>query len=705
MKSSTDRPSGLRRTEAGKENNTAKPPSRFLADLHLFDLIGKGLFGLDLEDGGRIIAVGRVGAAVLERTVSDIVGFLPDDLLPEAVTRSITEHATLASPRSVTIETPLPTTGAPDRIIAWTLHDITHDGKHLALLETEDVTTRKHNEKRLRNLFRAVEQSPASVVITNTKGVIEYVNPRFTQNTGYGFDEVIGQTPSIVKSGFTSDQQYRDLWNTITAGREWHGELLNRRKNGEMFWEHISISPVRNEDGEIAHFIAVKEDITDRKEYEKRLRYQAHYDELTKLPNRILITDRLGQALARADRNQDHVGVAFIDLDDFKKVNDTLGHTYGDDLLRVAARRLMSCIRSSDTVGRLGGDEFLVILPDLKDGTHASTVADKILAAFEDPFIILGHSITTTASIGLTLYPDDGREAEILMRNADAAMYLAKDAGRNCQRCFHPEINTIAMHRLRMESLLRGAVTRNELFVVYQPQICAADGHLVGAEALVRWQSPEFGLVPPLDFIGLAEDSGLIEPIGQFVLETACRQFAAWQTRLPPGTRISVNVSTRQVASPSFSESVAKTLWETGLSPSLLEIELTESLFALRTPVIMDNLTRLRRIGIRLAVDDFGTGYSSLSYLREFPVDSVKIDRSFLIPVGDPAADALVRAIVAMGHSLSLQVVAEGIETLEQMAFLKTIACDVAQGFHIARPLVAKDFLPFALSLHGHHAP
>lgn len=665
-------------------------------DLRLFDVTGKGVFALDLDDDGRVIAVGAMGAALLAREPDDLVDCPPADAFPVSVAQAV--HDCLGQPTFPTrvIQTLLPTRLVADRIIEWTLHGLSAGAGRVALLEANDVTIRKRNDNRLRNMARAVEQSPVSVVITDVKGVIEYVNPRFTQISGYGYDEAIGMTPSIVKSGFTSPQQYRELWETIVAGREWRGELLNRRKNGDLFWEHISISPIRDESGAIVRFVAVKEDVTMRKEYEKRLLYQAHYDDLTKLPNRLLSIDRLTQALARADRNREHVGVAFIDLDNFKKVNDTLGHTYGDDLLRVAARRLVGCIRASDTVGRLGGDEFVIVLPDLHDPAHALGVADKILEAFQEPFLILGHSITTTASVGLTIFPNDGREANILLRNADAAMYRAKDAGRNCCRTFHAGLNALAMHRLRLESLLSGALDRDEIFVVYQPQVDTRSGKLIGAEALARWRSPELGLVSPLDFIPLAEDSGLIEQIGRYVLETACRQLALWQHQLPPGTRIGVNVSSRQMSVPGFAGVVEQVLGATGIAPHSLEIELTESLFALRSASVVDTLNALRAMGVRLAVDDFGTGYSSLSYLREFPVDTVKIDRSFMIPVGDEAADSLVRAIVTMGHSLGLQVVGEGIETAQQLTFLQDSGCDAAQGYFISKPLPAEAFLRFA---------
>jgi len=665
------------------------------ADLHLMGKIGKAVFCLNLKPKGEVHYATGAAAQLLNLPIEDIIGQPSDEVFPVQVAKIVSETSCTPNLLPRTVEVNMPTPEIPDRCIEWTLHVVVDEVECYSILEARDITVRKRNETSLRNLSHAVEQSPAVVMITDNKGIIEYVNPRFTQVTGYGMDETIGKTPSMLKSGFTSPIQYKDLWKTITAGMEWRGEFLNRKKNGELFWEQISISPVRSEDGEISRYIAVKEDISVRKEHEKRILYQAHYDELTKLPNRILVTDRLSQALTRADRNNAYVGIAFIDLDGFKKVNDTLGHTYGDDLLRQAARRLMTCIRASDTVGRMGGDEFLVIIPDLNDKDHAQIVTNNILKAFEKPFNIQSHSITTTASIGLTIYPNDGTDLESLLRNADAAMYSAKEVGRNCCGIFHASMNENAMRRLRMESLLSGAISRNELYVLYQPQIHTTKGTLIGAEALLRWENPEFGSVSPLEFIQLAEATGQIETLGNFVLDTACHQFSIWREQLPPDFRMSINASPKQFVTDTFVNMVFETLDKYGLPPRSLEIEITEGLFALNSPEIIDYLNRLRCKGVRIAVDDFGTGYSALSYLREFPVNTVKIDRSFMIPVGEPAADSLVRAIVTMGHSLGLDVVGEGVETNDQLTFLRNINCDITQGFFIDRPLHPDTFAKY----------
>ncbi len=663
--------------------------------LQLLDRIGKAFFCISLGSPQVILDASHKGAELVGTLPNAMIGAAPNLFFPDGVTKCLQETPGTPGLPPRVMETMLSTPETPERYVEWTLHAMTENDIAFLLLEARDISARKYNENNLKNLSRAVEQSPVVVMITDVNGVIEYVNPRFCQVTGYTLEETIGNTPSMLKSGFTSPIQYKDLWQTIIAGQEWRGEFLNRKKNGELFWEHISISPIRREDGEISRFIAVKEDISVRKEHEKRILYQAHYDELTKLPNRILVTDRLSQALTRASRNNACVGIAFIDLDGFKKVNDTLGHTYGDDLLRQAARRLMTCIRASDTVGRLGGDEFLVIIPDLNNKDHARIVTNNILKAFEKPFAILAHSITTTASIGLTIYPDDGKELEILMRNADAAMYSAKECGRNYCSSFHPSMNENAMRRLRMESLLSGALTREEMHLVYQPQVNTITQDLVGAEALLRWNCPELGPVNPFEFIKMAEDTGMIEPIGKFVLESACAQLAQWRDRLPEEFRISINASPKQFMNDTFVTDVMHMLEVHNLPPHMLEIEITEGLFALNSSDIVDYMNRLSAKGVRLAVDDFGTGYSALSYLREFPVNTVKVDRSFMIPVGEPAADSLVRAIVTMGHSLSLDVVAEGVETEDQMRFLRNINCDITQGYYIDKPLSTDDFCKY----------
>ena len=572
---------------------------------------------------------------------------------------------------------------------------IIHDGRVLGVrVIMFDVTEVKQAEETLRKLSLAVEQSPASVVITGPDGDIEYVNPKFTEVTGYTFEEVKGRNPRILKSGNIPKEVYKDFWETIKSGKEWRGEFSNRRKNGELFWEYVSISPLTAPDGSITHFVAVKEDITGRKQYEERLIHQANYDALTKLPNRFLALDRLEQAIARASRHKASVALFFIDLDHFKRVNDTLGHIMGDELLQQSAARLKSCVRKSDTVARLGGDEFLIILADLHSSFDAELVAEKILQVFHKPFLLDGHELYSTASIGITMYPADGTTPHVLLRNADAAMYRSKDEGRNSYHYFSPEMNQEALKRLELETKLCHALDRNELSLVYQPQFDLASGALVGGEALLRWKNPELGEVSPNEFIPVAEDTGLIVSISEFVLRAACKQAKLWEHELGSTYRIAVNLSAHHFRDQHLAKTVGLILQEEGLSANLLEIEITESVLVHNVDVTAQILDELHEKGVRISIDDFGTGYSSLSYLKRFPVTSLKIDRAFVRDVNtDPEDAALARAIIAMGHSLGLEVVGEGVETAEQLKFLRDECCDMVQGYFFSRPVISVEFL------------
>ena len=443
----------------------------------------------------------------------------------------------------------------------------------------QEVEERRKAEESLRKLSMAVEQSPASVVITDRNAIIEYVNPKFIEVTGYAAAEVIGGNPRILNSGLTPQETIKDLWKTLVSGKEWRGEFYNRKKNGETYWEYASVSPIRATDGSITHYLAVKEDITLRKDYEKTLVRQANYDSLTGLANRLLARDRLDQAVKRARRERSIVGLLFIDLDHFKKVNDTLGHAAGDELIIETARRLQDCLREQDTVARsgeqdesgtvarLGGDEFTVILPGLRKPQNVEIVADRILRSCAKPFLVKDQELFLSASIGITICPDDAEDPEILMRNADAAMYQAKEAGRNTFRYFKSEFNDIAQERLRMENELRHGFAHGELEVFFQPLFDSVNNTLEGAEALLRWRSPSRGLVTPDQFIPLAEDTGLIVPIGEWVLRTACEQAATWQDYCGKPLYVSVNVATRQFQQSNLVEIVSRTLRETALPP------------------------------------------------------------------------------------------------------------------------------------------
>lgn len=566
------------------------------------------------------------------------------------------------------------------------------EGRNFFSVTARDITKRKQSEEKLRHLSQAVEQSPADVVITDAEGVIQYVNPRFCQITGYSAKEVIGKKPSILKSGRTPGNLYETLWATITTGNEWRGELLNRKKDGTLFWQHAIISAIRDAKGEITHFISVKEDISIRKEYEERLVRQANYDALTGLPNRVLAMDRLRQAIAQAQRYGHKVALMLLDLDDFKKVNDTMGHAAGDILLKDASARLVGCLREGDTVARLGGDEFVVLLPDLTDITSAEIVAEKILTVCNEPFEISGTEVYIAGSIGIALFPDDERDPMLLMRNADAAMYRAKREGKGVFRFFTPEMNAKALEHMRIEAQLRHAIERDELKVYYQPLVDNGTGRLVGAEALLRWNNPVLGEVSPEVFIPLAEETGLILPIGAWVLRTACREAASWQ-RPEHSMFVAVNISGKQFQKRTLVETVRSSLSESGLPAACLELELTESVLLEHTADTLAIIQELETMGVGFAIDDFGTGFSSISYLRRFPFDTLKIDRSFIKDLGENEGDAeLVKSIIAMANSMQLNVVGEGVETAGQREFLKLSGCHFAQGWLYSRPIPADQF-------------
>ena len=567
----------------------------------------------------------------------------------------------------------------------------TRDGGTVVVVA--DVTALKLTETTLRKLSMVVEQSPASVVITDLDGNIEYVNPKFINITGYSAREVIGQNPRLLRSGHTSHEQYQQMWQSIRAGKEWRGEFHNRRKDGTTYWESALISPIKAADGSITHFLAVKEDITVRKEYEEKLLRQANYDHLTGLPNRLLALDRLTQALVRGRRDATMVALLFIDLDRFKEVNDTLGHAVGDQLLRETAERIRGCLRDEDTIARFGGDEFIVILTGLKTPMQSEVVIGKIAASFAAPYRLEGHEIYSSASIGVTVSPMDGHDPHILMRNADSAMYQAKADGRATYRFFTQQLNDRARARVSMDSRLRRALERGELYLCYQALVDVATGATIGCEALARWRNPDLGDVPPAGFIPLAEETGLIVPIGAWVLETACRQMRDWLDAGLAISYVSVNVSSRQFRTGDLAVMVAEVLARTGLSAEQLRLEITESLLIEDVPRTAAILRELVDMGVGLAIDDFGTGYSSLGYLRRFPLRALKIDRSFIRDVTSNAdAAALTEAIVAMAHRLKLKVIAEGVETAEQLEFLRGCACDLVQGFHLGRPVLAKIF-------------
>ncbi|MBI2311398.1 MAG: EAL domain-containing protein [Betaproteobacteria bacterium] len=554
---------------------------------------------------------------------------------------------------------------------------------------------RKQAEESLRLRDRAIESSVNAVIITSygrPDNPIEYVNPAFERITGYSAAEVLGRNCRFLHRDDLDQPELEKIRSAIREGREGHAVLRNYRKDGTLFWNELHIAPVRAGPGVITHFVGVQNDITDAKRYEAQLERQANYDTLTDLPNRNLLNDRLRQALIYAERHQRVVVVAFVDLDHFKFINDSLGHHTGDRLLAAAAERLRSCLRGTDTVARPGGDEFVLVLSDHENVESVSGLAQRILDAISRPFVVEGRELFTTCSIGLSVFPPDGNNPETLMKNADAAMFRAKEQGRNTFRFFTAELNARINERVSMESKLRNALEAGEFSLHYQPQLDLLSGGIVGVEALIRWHHPELGMVPPSRFIPLAEETGLIVPIGEWVLRTACAQNKAWQDAGLPLLHVSVNLSARQFRQQDLTRSIRQVLQDTRLDPRYLELELTESLVMHNAEEFVTTLRELKALGLRLSIDDFGTGYSSLSYLKRFPIDRLKIDQSFVRDIGsDPDDAAIAQAVITLGHSLNLRVIAEGVETEEQLGFLRARGCDEIQGYLFSKPLPAEE--------------
>lgn len=560
------------------------------------------------------------------------------------------------------------------------------------LVVGQDITERRRASEAMRKLSSAVEQTADSVMITNRDGVIEYVNPAFALTTGFAPAEAIGRTPHIVKSGRHDEAFYRELWQTILAGGVYRNVMVNRRKDGSLYYEEKTITPLKNERGAITHFVSTGKDITERMQVQERLQYLAHHDDLTRLPNRVLFLDRLSQALIRAHFHHRILAVLFLDLDHFKNINDSLGHNVGDQFLEATAVRLTSCVREGDTVARLGGDEFAVLLEDIAQVEDISMVARKVLAAFASPFTVGSRELYLTTSIGVSLYPSDGADGHTLLKHADAAMYRAKELGRNNFQFYSADMSARAFERLTLETHLRHALERREFVLYYQPQVDVTRGRITAVEALIRWQHPEFGLLGPQQFIGLAEDTGLIVPIGEWVTRAACGQARAWREAGFGTIGVAVNLSARQFNEPDFVDRMVRLVADSRVEAGALEFELTEGTVMKNAQQTVDRLLALNNLGVRFAIDDFGTGYSSLSYLSRFPIHTLKIDRSFVQNAPRDANDAeIVKTIIAMARSLKLAVIAEGVEDAEQLALLRSQGCEVMQGYHLCRPVPAEE--------------
>ncbi|MBK1672293.1 hypothetical protein CKO35_03055 [Ectothiorhodospira shaposhnikovii] len=564
-------------------------------------------------------------------------------------------------------------------------------GQDLLHAVVHDITDRIRNEERLRLADRVFQAAAEGIMVTDVHQCIVAVNPAFTEITGYSRDDAIGKTPSLLKSGQQDESFYKNLMSQLQSSGYWRGEIWNRRKDGSIYPEWLTISAVRDDQGLITHYVGVFSDISQIKEAQRQLEFMAHFDPLTGLANRALFKDRLTHSLRRIQRHGSSLALLFIDLDRFKTINDTLGHSLGDRLLQTVAKRMTDNVRASDTLARLGGDEFVLLLENDASMENIQSLCQKILGVLKNPIRLDEHEVVVTASIGIALYPDDGRDADTLLKHADLAMYHAKSEGRNDYHFFAPNLSEGVLERLKLEAALRRASSNDELILHYQPQIDLDSRNLVGVEALVRWHHPDLGLTSPSDFIPLAEDIGIIGEIGNWVLREACRQMNRWYREGISIPQVSVNLSVQQLERGNLVAQVRQALIDFTLPAECLELEVTESLIMHAPERTLTVLKELKSMGVKLAVDDFGIGYSCLSYLKRLPLDRIKIDQSFVRDVGHDSNDeTIVRAIIGLGKSLGLETVAEGIEEDRQLRFLLQEGCMAGQGYLFSMPLPAE---------------
>jgi diguanylate cyclase (GGDEF)-like protein/PAS domain S-box-containing protein len=563
------------------------------------------------------------------------------------------------------------------------------DGRPLRLIGTHtDISLLKDAQARVRQAAQVFSSTVEGVTITDLEGTILDVNDAFCRITGFSRDEALGRNPRILQSGRHDAAYYKAMWQSLVRKGYWRGEIWNRRKDGLVYPATLTISQVRDDSGTPTGYVAVFADITASKQTEERLQHLAHHDPLTELPNRLLFSARLEQGVKHAARLRQRMALLFVDLDRFKHVNDSLGHAAGDSLLQQLAQRLRGVVRADDTVARISGDEFVVLLDNVESADNVTVVVRKIMSTFDEPFVVERHEVSLTCSIGISLYPDDGDEAGILLRNADAAMYRAKDGGRNTYQFYAAEMTTAAFEHVFLENALRGAIRQRQFELLYQPQFDLGDGSLVGFEALVRWHHPQQGTVLPGRFIPIAEQTGLIREIGAWVLDEACRQARSWLDAGLCFGRIAVNVSGSEIQHEDYAALVAQALDRHQLAARYLELEVTESFVMAHTDEGLRQLAALNDIGVTIAIDDFGTGYSSLAYLKSLPVDTLKVDRSFVRDIPADGDDmAIAEAIIALGRALNLNIIAEGIETAEQANFLRRRGCRQGQGFFLTEPL------------------
>jgi diguanylate cyclase (GGDEF)-like protein/PAS domain S-box-containing protein len=572
------------------------------------------------------------------------------------------------------------------------------EGKYIgAILMMHDVTKEQENRDQLLLWSQVYRHSGEAIIISDANNRILSVNESFTRITGYSAEEAIGSTPNLLASGRHGPEFYQQMWQILQEEGYWKGEIWNKRKDDTIYPEWITITTLRDENGKPCNYIAIFSDASSYKEKEARIHFLAHHDALTGLPNRPLLQDRLEQAVNKAKRDGDKIAILFIDLDRFKVINDTLGHHVGDMLLKEVAQRLNAAVRDSDTVCRQGGDEFIIVLPELEEMSDVAHVAQKILESISNEFLLEGEHLKVTTSIGISIFPDDGERIDALIKNADTAMYHAKESGRANFQFFTENLNIIVTERLELERDLASAIDNDELELYFQPQVDLVSGKLLGAESLLRWHHPLRGFVPPDLFIPIAEEAGLISEIGLWVLEEMLRKAEAWKVdRQFNGLVFSANVSPRQLDEINFVEDVDALFQRYNYPPECIELEVTETAVMEDIHRSITTLSELKELGLHLAIDDFGTGYSSLNYLKRLPIDRLKIDRSFISDIPEDKNDeTITRAIINLAQTLNLGVIAEGVETEEQANFLRQAQCHEAQGYLYSQPLNAADFVNF----------
>ncbi|NOY62367.1 MAG: EAL domain-containing protein [Gammaproteobacteria bacterium] len=559
----------------------------------------------------------------------------------------------------------------------------------------QQITKYKHSKSQSRKLSSALEQTADSVFITNRAGYIEYVNPAFEKITGYSRESVIGKLPTMLKSGKHDRAFYADLWSTLGQGKSFNGVFINVKKGGLLFYEEKTITPLKNSQGEVTHYISTGRDISERMREQEQLQFLAHHDSLTGLPNRNLFNARLRHTLQQAEWDRHTTALLLLDMDRFKVINDTLGHDIGDRLLKEMSERIQTCLRDTDTVARLGGDEFAVILDVIETTANSrdniSAAAKKILNTLATPFTLAGREYFITVSIGISLYPDDGSEAQTLLKKADMAMYIAKESGRNNYQFYHDDKSSAFEQRIERENALANALERNEFTLEFQPIVNTVDKQLISLEALIRWDRPHHGRIPPQKFVPLLEETGLIFPVGEWVLRTACAQNCRWQEQGYPPVSICVNISIKQLRQKEFLETISTILDESTMAGRYLTLEISETQLAAHLDKVSTTLKSVRNLGVQIAVDDFGSGSSPLSAVKKFPADSFKIDPSLIKGVlHDIDSSNLTPTVINLAHDLGLTVVAEGVEYPDQVDYLAAQQCDQIQGYVHCPPIPAK---------------